>query len=232
MGRVRVGDIKVTALSTAAFYTGTHRSTAIMVEMSFTCHTPNRLIKNVVYRPTLRYTGSAGLPLSPLLHSPRTYATLTTRGIASFPQVEVMQTLLKNDTSLNFNAADLKGRSPAHVAAQFDYVDALAALTESLSPAPPSPSTTDGEISSINDTVTDIAGHRCSPPSAINLNAKDLEGRTPLHYASVAGNSAAVTFLCDAGANVDAIDSFGRTSAWQATVEGKVRGPSFMLFGF
>lgn len=47
----------------------------------------------------------------------------------------------------------------------------------------------------------------------LEIDARDEEGRTPLHYAAVAGNSAVMELLIDDGADVHATDDLGITTA-------------------
>lgn len=110
-----------------------------------------------------------------------------------------MRLLLK--VGHDVNDTDDKGRSSAHVAAAGNHVGTLEVLAETLR-LPTKPGV--------------------ERASVLDINAKDTEGGSPLHHAVAAGHLGAATFLVDAGANVNALDAFGRTPAWKAVAAGKV----------
>ncbi|MCK7539849.1 MAG: ankyrin repeat domain-containing protein [Marinilabiliales bacterium] len=56
--------------------------------------------------------------------------------------------------------------------------------------------------------------------SASNVNARDLLGNRPLHYAAQAGNSAAAEYLLGLGADRGARNSAGDTAADAAGKRG------------
>lgn len=129
-------------------------------------------------------------------------------------QVELLRILVSK--GLNVNAVDTRGRSPAHAAAMNNHVTALAVLIGAgrRSPSPPS----------VPPTSALAGGVRGRDIRLLDLEARDVDGATPLHLAVAAGQLAAVGCLIDAGADVNACDGAGQGCVWRATVDGKVRG--------
>lgn len=127
---------------------------------------------------------------------------------SSNSQLELLRRLVKE--GLRLNAADKKGQTPAHAAARANHVGAIAVLSGTERPSSPR--------AGVGSRPGDSAA-----VAALNLNARDTEGATPLHHAAAAGHAEAATYLCGAGANVDAADALGRSPAWKATVDGRVR---------
>lgn len=111
---------------------------------------------------------------------------------------------------MRLNAADKKGQTPAHAAARANNVGAIAVLSGTERPSP-------------SRAGAGLRPGESAAAAVLDLNARDTEGATPLHHAAAAGHAEAVTYLCGAGANVDAADALGRSSAWKATVDGQVR---------
>lgn len=127
-----------------------------------------------------------------------------------FFQLELLRNLV--DEGFDVNAPDLKGWSPAHVAAARNHVNALVVLAG---------------IDRLSSPCTGTDGHKAG---ALNLNATDEEGASALHLAASAGHVKAVAFLGDGGAVIDATDSLGRTPAWRAILHGEV--DTFNVFFF
>ncbi|CAM9705585.1 unnamed protein product, partial [Ectocarpus sp. 8 AP-2014] len=119
---------------------------------------------------------------------------------------EILRLLVKE--GLDVNAPDHKGCSPAHAAARDNQVDALAVLNERAC----SPRAGGGSGRDLG-----------SNSPVLDLDAKDNNGASPLHYAVAARHLSALAFLCDAGANVDAVDASGRTPCWQVAEDGEVK---------
>ncbi|MCL2104127.1 MAG: ankyrin repeat domain-containing protein [Kiritimatiellaeota bacterium] len=61
-----------------------------------------------------------------------------------------------------------------------------------------------------------------------NVNAKDVFGRTPLHWAAICGNIEAIKFLVSQGADVNARDSKGYTPLHQAA-RGNIEAVKFLV---
>lgn len=65
-------------------------------------------------------------------------------------------------------------------------------------------------FSSLHKAVLGLGGHLKSVvsnlPATFDINALDVRGRTPLHWAALRADLAAVSFLLDAGASVHAVD--------------------------
>ena len=148
------------------------------------------------------------LLLPPPPHAAKTRQTAITRTYNHHPQLELLRRLVKE--GLRLNAADKKGQTPAHAAARANNVGAIAVLSGTERP---SPSRAGGGL----------RPGESAAAAVLDLNARDTEGATPLHHAAAAGHAEAVTYLCGAGADVDAADALGRSSAWKATVNGQVR---------
>jgi len=74
-------------------------------------------------------------------------------------------------------------------------------------------STAKGTYNNIYDAIraNDLAAVQAFVKQGVNVNDKDAEGKTPLHYAAAYGNKELVQFLIDQGADVKAKDSRGRT---------------------
>ncbi|KAJ5808621.1 ankyrin [Penicillium riverlandense] len=54
----------------------------------------------------------------------------------------------------------------------------------------------------------------------VDIEMKDSDGHTAMHYAAAAASPTTVRRLLDAGANIDAMDNEGRTALYYAEVEG------------
>jgi ankyrin repeat protein len=65
-------------------------------------------------------------------------------------------------------------------------------------------------FSNLHKAILGLAGHLNSvmlnPPAAFDIDAPDVRGRTPLHWAALRADLPAVSFLLDAGASVHAVD--------------------------
>ncbi|CAM9856530.1 unnamed protein product [Scytosiphon promiscuus] len=125
---------------------------------------------------------------------------------AASGRLDVLRLLV--EAGLDVNTPDRRGCSPAHAAAREGQVDAIAIFVEAGRLRPPTTSDLSG----------DGGGGR---GRALDLDARDVNGASPLHHAVAARRSEAVTFLCDAGAEVDAVDAVGNTPCWQALVDGQ-----------
>ncbi|CAM9613695.1 unnamed protein product [Ectocarpus sp. 4 AP-2014] len=119
-------------------------------------------------------------------------------------RVEILRLLVKE--GLDVNAPDHKGCSPAHAAARENQVDALTVLTERRC---------------LRRAGGGSGRDLGSNSPVLDLDAKDSNGASPLHYAVAARHLSALAFLCDAGANVDAVDASGRTPCWQVAEDGE-----------
>lgn len=162
----------------------------------------------VVSNPTKHCYPHASLCLQKKLTTPISLFFLFLLPFTFSLQLELLRRLVKE--GLRLNAADKKGQTPAHAAARANNVGAIAVLTGT-------------EKRSTSPRLGGVRGRPGEGAPALDLNARDTEGATPLHHAAAAGHGEAVTYLCGAGANVDAADALGRSPAWIATVEGQVR---------
>lgn len=114
----------------------------------------------------------------------------------------------------SINTVDARGRSPVHAAASRNAVRALTVLSE----VGRSPRHGSGLG---NGQRPRHAGGKCV--DCLEPDARDADGASPLHLAVTAGHIEAVTLLCEAGADVNAVDGSGLTSAWTAAATGQVR---------
>lgn len=131
-------------------------------------------------------------------------------------QVDILRLLMKE--GYDVNTTDHEGRCPAHAAARENQVGALAVLAENARRCPPA----SGGSSSGGGGGGDGGGDGGTGRSIVDFDARDLGGASPLHHAVEGRHAEAAAFLCDAGANVDAVDALGNTPCWQAVVDGQV----------
>lgn len=118
------------------------------------------------------------------------------------------------DAGLSVNIPDIRGRSPVHVAASRNSVNALVVLSEAgripRSPAESRGGSRSSELGDVHQSLLDV-------------DVKDADGSSSLHLAAAAGHLDAVAILCDAGADINAIDGAGQTCVWRAASTGQVR---------
>lgn len=65
--------------------------------------------------------------------------------------------------------------------------------------------------------------------SDADINGKDFQGNTPLHYAAAQGKLDAVKLLCDKGADPDLKNKSGQTALHHASVLNKLDVRNYLL---
>lgn len=133
---------------------------------------------------------------------------------ATDAQLDLLRLLVKE--GVDVAAPDHKGRSPVHVAAHKNQVGAIAVLAQATARPKSSSSSPRGAGSS------SVSAGGGSAPPALDLNAKDANGESPLHHAVMARHPEAVGFLCDAGVDMGVVDAAGKTPCWHAGESGEV----------
>lgn len=125
---------------------------------------------------------------------------------------KVVEELLKFDC-INVNATDKKGRTPLQIAlytaGQQKIVDQLLAKDPAITP--PNDGTALHFYSALPE---DKAGAKLTEALAqegVDVNTRDDEGRTALHYAVMHNLPHAVKALIEKGANVNSVDSKGNS---------------------
>jgi ankyrin repeat protein len=122
----------------------------------------------------------------------------------------LITTLFQLDSSFDFNAADMDGNTPLHVAAStsehhtFALIQAGADVNaKSFKLESPLHCAARGRQPGIISMILHLSTER---GLNVNIDAQDESGRTPLHYACKSGRPESVQILISAGADVHKVD--------------------------
>jgi ankyrin repeat protein len=127
----------------------------------------------------------------------------------------LIATLFQLDSSFDFNAVDMDGNTPLHVAAStserhtFALIQAGADVNaKSFKLETPLHCAARGRQPGIISMIISLSTER---GLYVNVDAQDESGRTPLHYACKSGRPESVQILISAGADVHKVDELRTT---------------------